>query len=147
MSTVTTNNASVRFGPMPASTPSWQVEGGDNDKRIKRAWDEAARHWWGRSFSLKRIFGRTAAERRSSWSLLAVGVVIISAVAMVTLAQIGHSPTLLLTGLAVGLCGYVLFWGWVAANRYRSRMLWFLERVRCCLAGAGDPGPRQSSRW
>jgi hypothetical protein len=65
-----------------------------------------------------------------------------SGVFMITIAAANTIPIMLLGGLCICLAGYSLFWRWVADNKYRSEMLWFLERVRRCLAGDGDPGRR-----
>jgi hypothetical protein len=147
MPTATTHDSQVEYGPVRSSAISWEVTGDEtNDGSLTRTWTETARQWWGRSSYVRRVFGRTITERRSSWSLLAISIILASAAIMTLLAGIGHSPVLLLVGFAFGLSGYALFWRWVAANRYRSRTNWFLERVRCCLACEGDPGPRQLSR-
>lgn len=59
-----------------------------------------------------------------------------------SLAIASESAPLLIAGLAFGLAASKSFWEWTARSRHRSGVNWFLERVRCSVAGNGDPGPR-----
>jgi hypothetical protein len=88
------------------------------------------------------MFGRKVADPEPGWSLLLALAGLIVGGAMVGLGAIGtHETWVVLTGALIAFSGYTVFWRWVAANKHRSNLLWFLERIRCCIAYEGDPGP------
>jgi hypothetical protein len=144
MSTVITNSVGTRYGPISPSTPSWSGGAGiDLDEGlVDRAWRETVVTWRAPSRYLRGVFGGDDhPARTSAWSFLTTACFAASAVCLIFLAVTDRSSVLLIAGLTFGFIAYTWFWNWVSRNKHRSGIHWFLERVRSCLAGSGDPGP------